>query len=267
MNTYRLWTGDAPGALGSADADTPTLSDYGATASIGKPACVVCPGGGYGALAPHEGRPVAEWFETKGVRAFVLKYRLGPRYHHPVMLHDAERAIRYVRANAVELGVDPSRVGVLGFSAGGHLASTVSTHNGPGKTEAVDPVERQSSRPNWAVLIYPVVTLHDPYAHKGSRENLLGPHPDGRAVADLSNEAAVSLDTPPSFIFHGADDEAVPIQNSLQYAKALADHRVPFELHVPQHGPHGFGMGEPGSPQDWRALCARWLEERGLGGG
>lgn len=264
MTVLRLWEGSAPGALGSDDSDVPTLTDYGSAGSGAKAACVVCPGGGYGMLAPHEGRPVAEWFETKGVRGFVLKYRLGPRYHHPVMLGDAERAIRYVRAHASEIGVDPARVGVLGFSAGGHLASTVSTHNGPGDPNASDPVEKQSSHPDWAVLIYPVVTLLSPYAHVGSRENLLGKNPDPKLVESLSNETAVSLDTPPTFICHGADDEAVPIQNSLQYAKALADHRIPFELYSPQHGPHGFGMGQPGSPQDWTGLCGRWLEERKL---
>jgi acetyl esterase/lipase len=267
MKTYRLWTADAPGALGTADADIPTLTDYGTDSQpvgTARSACIVCPGGAYHGLAPHEGQPVAEWYERLGIRGFVLKYRLGPAYHHPTMLHDAERAIRYVRANASQLGVDASRVGITGFSAGGHLASTVSTHNSPGSTSSSDPIERQSSKPNWAVLIYPVIDMKDPYAHAYSREMLLGKTPNPKDVADLSNYNAVSLETPPTFLCHGANDEVVPIQNSLKYAMALSDHKIPFEAYFPQIGPHGFGLGKPGSDQDWTGLCEKWLRLRGL---
>ena len=264
MKVYRLWDTAAPGALGTADADIPTLTDYGTPSSPAKSACVVCPGGAYAGLAEHEGHPVAEWLEGIGVRGFVLKYRLGPRYHHPVMLHDAERAIRYVRANAASLGVDGSRVGILGFSAGGHLASTESTHNSQGDAQNPDGVERQSSRPNWAVLIYPVIDMKEPYVHAYSREMLLGKNPSQRDIEDLSNYNAVSLDTPPTFLCHGANDEAVPVQNSLKYATALADHKVPFEMYIPQQGPHGFGLGKAGSAQDWTPLCAAWLRGRGI---
>jgi acetyl esterase/lipase len=262
MNVYRLWLGDAPGALGQADDDIPTLTDFGSPGSAAKGACVVCPGGGYGMLAPYEGGPVAEWFERIGVRGFVLKYRLGPRYHHPVMLHDAERAIRYLRSNAAKLGVDPVRIGVLGFSAGGHLASTVSTHFSTGVSLAADPLDQVTSRPDWSVLMYPVITMTGPFAHAGSRENLLGKDPAESATLDLSNERAVSLDTPPTFICHGADDAAVPIENSLQYATALAGHKVPFEIYVPQNGPHGYGLGTTGTQTDWPPLCERWLRDR-----
>lgn len=264
MNVYRLWDGDAPGALGADDSDIPTLTDYGAASSVPRSGCVVCPGGGYVGLAPHEGGPVAEWLEGVGVRSFVLKYRLGPRYHHPIMLGDAERALRYVRFHAKELGVDPGRLGILGFSAGGHLASTASTHFAKGAPGVDSSIDQLSSRPDWSVLIYPVITMMDPYAHQGSRESLLGKDPSKELIESVSNELAVSLDTPPTFIVHGADDTVVPVQNSLNYAIALAGHRVPFELHVPQHGPHGFGLGASGSPQDWRGLCQRWLKEREL---
>lgn len=265
MNTFLLWEGKALGALGNAPEDTPSLTVYqNPDGGAQRAGIVICPGGAYAGLADHEGAPVAHWFESIGIRAFVLRYRLGPRYHHPVMLHDAERAIRYVRAQAQKFGVDPKRIGVLGFSAGGHLASTVSTHFSPGKAEDTDPIERVSSRPDFSILIYPVITMRDPHTHAYSREMLLGQHPSQKDIDDLSNERAISLDTPPTFIVHGANDDAVPIQNALGYANGLADHRVPFEMHIPGNGPHGFGLGYPNSPQDWRALCAKWLESKHL---
>ncbi len=227
-----------------------TLTDVGEAGKTPRPACIVFPGGGYVGLAPYEGDPVAQWMETVGLRGFVLRYHVAPA-RHPVPLNDAHEAIRMVRSNAAAWGVLPEKVGILGFSAGGHLASTVSTHWG-------DHVER----PDFALLIYPVISFHDPLAHRGSRENLLGPNPDPKLVDALSNETRVSLDTPPSFLVHGVDDTVVPVGNSLAYAMALADHRVPFELHCIEHGPHGFGMGAPGSPQDWRPWAARWLSER-----
>ena len=262
MTVYRLWEGAAPGALGSDDSDIPTITDVGAPGGAPKPACIVFPGGGYGGLAPYEGAPVAEWMERIGVRGFVLKYRLGLKYHHPVMLQDAERAVRFVRSKALDLGVDRKRVGVLGFSAGGHLASTVSTHNSPEDPTKSDSVELHSSRPDFSVLLYPVITMKMPFTHQGSRENLLGKNPSETLVEQLSNELAVSLNTPQTFICHGADDQVVPIQNSLQYATALADHRVPFELYIPGHAPHGFAMGEPGSERDWTGMCEEWLKSR-----
>jgi acetyl esterase/lipase len=266
MKTYRLWAGAAPASVGILDEDIPTLTDYGAETHAGPAhaACVVCPGGAYHGLADHEARPIAEWLEMQGIRGFVLKYRLGPRYHHPTMMGDAERAVRYVRANAPSLGVDGDRVGIIGFSAGGHLASTVSTHNSPGDLHNQDVVERQSSRPNWAVLIYPVIDMQGPYSHAFTREMLLGKSPSSKDLEDLSNSNLVSLTTPPTFICHGANDEVVPIQNSLKYLMALADHRIPFEAYMPQIGPHGFGLGKPGSDQDWTGLCSRWLKLRGL---
>jgi len=264
VRTVPLWEGGAPGALGTAEADVPALTVLSEKAGESKPAFVVCPGGAYMTLAEHEGLPVGQWFESVGVRAFVLRYRLGPRYRHPAMLNDAERALRTVRSRASEFGVDPNRIGILGFSAGGHLASTASTHHDPGKAQNVDPVERVSSRPNAAMLIYPVISLTAPHGHAYSGEMLLGKDVPKKDLDALANHRNVSLETPPTFLFHGADDEPVPVQNSLMYAQALAEHRVPFELHVPKSGKHGFGLGEPGSPQDWRGLGERWLRGQGF---
>ncbi|AIE87809.1 alpha/beta hydrolase [Fimbriimonas ginsengisoli] len=263
MRTIRLWEGDAPGAVGHEELDIPTLTVLSEQAGESKPAFIVFPGGAYAMLADHEGLPVAKWFETVGVRGFVLRYRLGPRYHHPIELGDAARAVRLVRSRAAEFGVDPKKIGVLGFSAGGHLASTISTHHDSGSDSASDPIDRASSRPDAATLIYPVISMTAPFGHMYSREMLLGKNSTDQQAEALSNYKTVSLDTPPTFLCHGANDDAVPVQNSLLYSQALADHKVPFELHVPKHGPHGFGMGAAGSPQDWRPAAEKWL--RGIG--
>lgn len=250
--------------MGSESVDIPTLNVLSPQAGESKAAFIVFPGGGYGGHAPHEAEPVAEWFESIGIRGLVLRYRLGPKYHHPYILGDAQRAVRLARANANEWGIDPKRIGILGFSAGGHLASTLSTHHTPGDPASTDPAERESSRPDLAILIYPVITLLPPYGHQGSRNNLLGEGNSEAQARALSNQYNVALDTPPSFVFHGADDQVVPIPNALSYAEALSEHQVPFELHVPQNGPHGFGMGEVGKPTDWRPAAQTWLRGRGF---
>jgi acetyl esterase/lipase len=264
-SSIRLWEGPAPGAIGTADADIPTLTVFcpAADKSNGT-AVVVCPGGGYGGLAAHEGKPVAQWLNTVGVTGLVLKYRLGPKYHHPVMLQDVSRAIRVVRAHAGEWKLDGTRIGVMGFSAGGHLASTAVTHFDDGKSDAADPIDRVSSRPDFGVLVYPVITMTDPYTHGGSRSNLLGSNPSPDLIELLSNEKQVTDKTPPCFLVHGADDSAVPIENSLMFAQALHQHHVAVELHVFDHGPHGFGLGgnDPVLSQ-WPALCAAWMEHHG----
>ena len=264
--TLRLWSGDAPGAMGTADADIPTITLYRpAAAKANGASVVICPGGGYGMLADHEGRPVAEWLNTLGVTGIVLKYRLGPRYHHPVMLEDVSRALRTVRARSAEWKLDPQRIGVLGFSAGGHLASTADTHFDAGSIAAPDAIDRASSRPDFAILIYPVITMQSDYTHGGSRQNLLGDHPTQELVDLLSNEKQVTAKTPPTFLVHTADDGAVPVENSLQFAAACHKAGVPVELHVYAHGPHGFGLGV-GDPNygQWPAACAAWLKARGL---
>lgn len=262
---HRLWDGDAPGAKGTAPEDVPTLTEV-SDADPGhlKPGFVVCPGGGYGGLADHEGAPVAEWLETLGIKALVLKYRLGPKYHHPVEVGDANRAVRYLRANASSLGIDPKRVGIVGFSAGGHLVSTAATMFDAGHPESTDPVERASSRPDVAMLIYPVITM-GPLGHAGSRINLLGADATQDLVNALSSERNVSLQTPPCFLVHGANDTVVPVENALMFATALSGHKIPFELHIVEDGPHGFGLGRAGGDTDWRPLAQRWLHRHGFG--
>jgi len=210
--TIVLWPEGAPGAVGNEDADRPTLTVYLPPAERAVPTgVVVCPGGGYAKLAmDHEGRQVAEWLNSLGVAAFVLKYRLGPRYRHPAPLEDAKRALRLVRSRAGEFRIAPDRIGVWGFSAGGHLASTLATHFDAGNPAAADPIERVSCRPDFAILAYPVISFASEYAHKGSRRNLLGDNPDPALVENLSNEKQVTAQTPPTFLFHTNEDQGVP---------------------------------------------------------
>jgi len=264
---HLLWPEGAPGALGAQPADQPKITVYRAPPEDATGAAViVCPGGGYARLASdHEGRQFGEWLNSLGVSAFVLQYRLGPRYLYPAPLQDAQRAIRLVRARAGEWGVDPARVGILGFSAGGHLASTAATHFDDGRLDAADPVERQGSRPDFAVLAYAVVSLFDPPAHASSRRNLLGEPPDPALVELLSNERQVTPRTPPSFLFHTADDASVPAKNSLLFFEALQKAGVPAELHVFAHGKHGVGLAASDPALSaWPRLCAAWLDGLGL---
>lgn len=255
-----LWPGGAPGAKGEAPEDIQTLTPFlpdpkDATGA----AIVVCPGGGYQHLAPHEADPIAEWLNREGIAGFVLKYRLAPRYAHPCMLQDAARAIRTVRARAGEWGLDPNRIGILGFSAGGHLASTAGTHFDPGDPSAEDPIERVSSRPDLMVLVYPVISFSE-FAHVGSRKNLIGEDAPSDLVELLSNERQVTAETPPAFLIHTLADTGVPWENSDLFAHALRKAGVPFEMHIFEQGPHGFGLGknDPALSQ-WPALCAHWL--------
>jgi acetyl esterase/lipase len=254
--------------VGREPADVPTITVYRAASSSpagATAAVVVCPGGGYGGLAQHEAEPIARWLNTLGITGVVLKYRLGPRYHHPIMLQDAQRAIRTVRAKAGEWNVDPKRVGILGFSAGGHLAATASTQFDAGDASARDEVDKQSSRPDVSVLVYPVITMTDPHTHAGSRRNLLGENPAKELIERMSAEKRVTRDTPPTFLFHTADDQAVPVENALMYAAALKSNGVPFELHVYEHGRHGVGLAmEDPVLGTWPARCADWLKARGF---
>ncbi|GAC1699421.1 MAG: hypothetical protein NVS9B3_16410 [Gemmatimonadaceae bacterium] len=265
--TVPLWTSDAPGARGTATADRPSLTLFrpspGATTGA---VAVVFPGGGYGHLAlDHEGAQVARWLNSIGVAAAVVTYRLGPAYHHPAMLDDAQRAIRIVRGRAAEWGLDPARVGVLGFSAGGHLAATAATHFGAGRAGAGDPIDGVSSRPDFAVLVYPVITMMDPFGHTGSRTNLLGATPSPELVTQLSNEKQVTRETPPTFLVHTSDDAVVPVENSLLFYQALHTVGVPAEMHIYQTGRHGFGLA-PNDPvlSSWPARCEAWMRSRGL---
>jgi acetyl esterase/lipase len=262
----RLWPGAAPGALGQDSVDAPTISLYrpSATTATGA-AIVVCPGGSYTMLADHEGHAIAVWLNSIGVTAVVLKYRLGPRYHHPVELHDVARAMRTVRARAAEWGVDPHRIGIMGFSAGGHLASTIATHFDAGDSSSTDPIERVSSRPDIAVLAYPVISMSDGITHEGSRRNLLGDNPTPALEAELSNEKHVTARTPPTFLFHTANDPVVGVENSLLFAAALRAEKVPFELHVFERGPHGVGLAQNDPVLSvWPTLLEHWLRVQGF---
>jgi acetyl esterase/lipase len=213
----------------------------------------------------HEGRQVAEWLNSLGIDAFILKYRLAPRYHHPATMEDAQRALRYVRAHARELGIAPDRIGIWGFSAGGHLASTAATHFDAGNPSAIDTIERASSRPDFAILAYPVITCSEWFKHEGSCRNLLGDNHDQKLAAYLSNEKQVTAQTPPTFLFHTNDDEAVPAENSVAFYMALRKARVAAELHIYEHGPHGVGLA-PKDPvlSSWPQRLADWLRVRGL---
>lgn len=261
-----LWEGKVPGVLGDTPKDMPTITFHPAPANRANGAAVVvCPGGGYGGHADHEAEPVAEWFNSLGVHAFVLRYRLGPRYHHPAMLQDVSRAVQFVRANASKWEIDSARIGIIGFSAGGHLASTSATHFEEGDSNATDPIARVSSRPNLAILVYPVITMTEPFTHKGSRQNLLGDNPTPEQIELLSNEKQVTPKTPPIFIAHGQDDAAVPVENAMMFAAACRKQGVPCEAHLYEHGAHGFGMHPKGGAVSlWTQQCALWLEERGF---
>jgi acetyl esterase/lipase len=265
--TEMLYAGTVPGALGDEDRDKPTLTIWQADpAKANGTAVVVCPGGGYGSLAmDHEGKQIAEYLNGLGISAFVLKYRLGPRYHHPAPLNDAQRAIRTVRARAKEFGVAADRVGIWGFSAGGHLASSAGTHFDAGKPESSDPVERVSSRPDFMVLAYPVISFTTEYVHKGSRRNLLGDTPDEALVRSLSNELQVTPQTPPTFLFHTDEDTGVPPENSVLFYLALRKAKVPAEMHIYQKGRHGVGLAPSDSVlSSWSGRLADWFRTRGL---
>lgn len=269
---FPLWTGDAPGALGKETKDIPTLTPYFAPPEKATGAAfIICPGGGYGHLAPHEGFHYAIWLNEQGIAGFVLKYRLGTSgYHHPAMLQDVQRAIRYVRANADQWGLDANRIGVIGSSAGGHLAATALTHFDGGNPAAGDPIDRVGSRPDLGILCYAVITM-GANTHAGSQYFLLGENPDPDLINFLSNEKQVSEDTPPVFIFHTFEDNTVKVENALDFAAALRRHGVPFSLHIYPKGSHGMGLGNsqrsPDGRHPWTFECALWLKEQGYGSG
>ena len=269
--SFPLWPDGAPGALGTNATDIPTLTMFlPAPDKATGAAIVICPGGGYGHLADHEGSHYARWLNEQGIAGFVLKYRLGSKgYRHPAMMNDAARAIRIVRARAAELKLDTQRVGIMGSSAGGHLASTLLTHWDAGDTNSADAIERQSSRPDAVILCYPVVTLTDPFTHKGSRANLLGTNPPPDLVKELSAELQVNKSSPPCFIWSTEEDKTVPVENSLQLAAALRRAGVRFDLHIYERGPHGIGLGNKSFDTEkfhpWTKACEFWLKEHKFG--
>lgn len=265
--TIPLWNGAAPGALGNDSTDIPTITVYlPRVVNAGMTAVVVCPGGGYTHLAMnHEGRQVANYLNSQGVAAFVLTYRLGPKYHHPVELGDAQRALRMLRAHATEWKLATDRIGVLGFSAGGHLAMSASTMFDNGAPNAADQVDRVSSRPDFSVLGYPVISMVEPWTHQGSRTNLLGPNADADLAKKMSGENAVLKSTPPTFIFQTNADKTVPAENATYYYLALRRAGVPTELHIFETGAHGVGLAlDDPALSEWSRLLTNWLRVHAL---
>lgn len=257
-----LWPDQTRQPGGANDEGLPRMMPFPAPVTALHGAIVVCPGGGYRTRAAHEGEPVARWLNSLGISAFVLEYRVAP-HRHPLPLADVQRALRYVRHHAGRWQIDPRRVGVLGFSAGGHLAATAAVRFDAGDPGAPDPVERESSRPDAVVLCYPVITF-GPHGHQGSMRNLLGDDPPPELRRQLSNERHVTPQTPPVFLWHTAADAGVPVENSLLFASALAGQGVPFELHVFPAGRHGLGLAsDDGRVGAWTELCRAWL--MGLG--
>ncbi|MEZ6137724.1 MAG: alpha/beta hydrolase [Pirellulaceae bacterium] len=266
--TVRLWEGDAPGAVGNEEKDVPTVIVYlpenqpGLTGAI-----VICPGGGYGGLAmDHEGHQIAKWANDMGLAGVIVSYRhRGRGYGHPAPLLDAQRALRLTRHHAKQWNIDPKRVGILGFSAGGHLTTTALTHFDQGRTDAADEIDKLSSRPDFGVVCYAVVAFDQPYTHRGSQRNLLGDNASAELVQSLSNEKQVTKDTPPCFVWHTEEDKAVPPQNAIQFYSALVEQGVKAELHIFPEGRHGIGLGKdvPGADQ-WPLLCENWLRRLGI---
>ena len=267
-NSFPLWPEGAPGALGSEPKDIPTLTPFFPSPDKATGAAfVICPGGAYVGLADHEGSVYAKWLADHGIAGFVLKYRLGGRagYHHPAMMQDGMRAMRLVRAKAAEWKIDPHRIGIMGSSAGGHLASTIGTHFDSGKAQAADPIDRVSCRPDFMVLAYPVISFVTPYVHKGSMRALLGENPDPKLQRLLSNELQVASDTPPTFLFSTNDDTGVPCENSVLFFLALRKSHVPAEMHIFEPGPHGVGLAPTHAALSiWPTLLANWFRTRGL---
>jgi acetyl esterase/lipase len=265
--TIPLWNGPAPGAQGTADIDIPKLLIFAPKNQITTgTGVVICPGGGYAHLSMEkEGTDIAKWLNARGVAGFVLQYRLGPKYHHPVELHDAQRALRYVRTHAADYNISPDRIGIWGFSAGGHLASSTGTHFDSGDANATDPIDRAGSRPDFMILSYPVITLVGPQTHQGSKKNLLGDNPDPELARSLSSELQVTAQTPPTFLFTTYGDKTVPCENSIDFYLAMRKAGVQGELHIYQNGPHGVGLAlnDP-VLSSWPLRLEAWLRVRGL---
>ena len=265
-----LWPAGGPGAKGAADGDIPKLTIYlpdkdKATGA----AIVICPGGGYGHLAmDHEGHQIAQWLNSFGVAGFILQYRhrnSGAGYGHPAPLQDVQRAIRTVRSGADRWSVKPDRIGVLGFSAGGHLASTAVTHFDDKVYDPRDEIDKAGARPDFGVLIYPVISFVEPFTHVGSRQNLLGADAGKELIEKFSNERQVTAQTPPCFLIHTWEDTGVPAENSVYFCLAMRKARVPVEMHLFARGPHGLGLGQKiEGTSAWPTLCQNWMKVSGF---
>lgn len=259
-----LWPGKAPNGDGTFEDSTLELEVFLPPAGKGSGAAIVlCPGGGYiRHVTTREGYPIAEWLNQNGIACIILEYRL-PRLRHAVPLLDAQRALRLTRANATRWYLDPQRIGILGFSAGGHVASTATTHFDTGHADAPDPVERQSCRPSFAWLVYPVVTMGQ-HTHTGSRKELLGEAPPADLVSLYSNEQHVTADTPPVFLAHAIDDKPVPIENSRQFVQAMKTHQRPVHLLELPTGGHGLNGCKGPLWEQWKAATLQWTAQQGI---
>ncbi|MGE9296058.1 MAG: alpha/beta hydrolase [Puniceicoccales bacterium] len=267
--TIPLWPEGAPGALGDEPDDIPTLAiTFPAEGTAHGGAVVICPGGGYQGLAMnHEGHAVAKWFNSIGYTAAVLQYRLPSKgYPHPAPMEDVQHAIQTLRSRSSEWGVDPDKVGVFGSSAGGHLASTAATHVLPADPDSSDPIKQVTSRPDFLVMLYPVISMNEEIAHKGSRRHLMGGSPTAELDELLSNDKQVTSDTPPTFIVHADDDRGVLPENSILFYLALREAKVPAELHIFKSGGHGFGIKDKAyrPVDDWPRLLEDWLKAEGM---
>ncbi len=268
-----LWPeGKVPLSLGSNEEDKPSITAYFPNKESATGAAVlICPGGGYVALAvDHEGDSVARYYNKLGIAAFVLRYRLGTwdhkKYQHPVPMMDATRAMRYIRSHAKEWNIHPEKIGIMGFSAGGHLASTIGTHFDGGNPKSKDVVEKAGSRPNFMVLVYPVLSMRSKYAFRFSRGVLLGENASQDLIDSLSNEIQVTTLTPPTFMIHANDDGVLP-ENSVLFYMALREQKVPAELHIYERGGHGFGLGDPKKDpiiSSWPLRLTDWLRNQGV---
>lgn len=259
-----LWPDTAPGALGTDAEDTPAIQCFWPKQRrTPQASVVVCPGGGYRQRVAHECEPVGEWLNENGVAGFILRYRVGPRYHHPVELGDAQRGMRFVRAHAAAWGLDSNKIGILGFSAGGHLAGSASVHYSAGEPNAADPIARFSSRPDFQVLIYAMLSMGQ-HAHTGCCENLLGKSPSREVIDFLSCEKHVTPQSPPAFLAHSTQDSVVKIIHSDLYVEALQKCGVPYKYFREAWGDHGF-CTVPGKvdalTKRWTVPCIEWLRE------
>ncbi|MGA3132141.1 MAG: alpha/beta hydrolase [Terracidiphilus sp.] len=260
-----LWPEGAPGAVGTEEQDKPHLEVFSGYGPMPRPAVIVCPGGGYRSLAyDKEGTQIAEWLNLRGITAFVLTYRLTPRYHYPEPLLDGYRSVRWVRSHAAEYHIAPDRIGMWGFSAGGHLVAMVGTHFDDGNPEASDPIDRVSDRPDFVISSYGAVSLQTGIAKPGALSNFFGKPPSPEELNDVSPDLHVTPRTPPFFLYATTPDQSVPVLTAVVFYTALVKAGVPAEMHIFETGPHGTALGRS-NPElaEWPTLLENWLRING----
>lgn len=285
QETIKLWPGEIPFSTGVIGKEE--ITDRGHVRNVQEPtitvylpdpekatgaAVVICPGGGYALLAiNHEGHDIAKWFNVFGVAGIVVKNRLPTSENitdkSEVAMTDAMRAVRIVRHHAADWSIDPGKIGIMGFSAGGHLASTVGTHYDNGFSDSADPIQKISSRPDFMILMYPVINMYEEFMHSGSMRNLLGENPPKDQMLRFSNDMMVTADTPPAILIHSTDDKGVPVANSIRFYEALNKNGVSAELHIYNSGGHGYGLGRNDSTSHnlWPEACKAWMQDMVIG--